>query len=111
MLVGQKGKISSESGLLPAERMKQFKIPKPSIPRCASNHFAEWVAACKGGRPAFSNFADHGGPLSEMVLLGNLAIRAGVGKKLLWDGPNMKCTNLPAVNQFLRRPYRNGWTL
>ena len=74
VLVGARGKISSETGLLPAERMKHFKIPKPSIPRCASNHFAEWVAACKGGRPAFSNFADHGGPLSEMVLLGNLAI-------------------------------------
>ena len=111
VLVGQQGKISSESGLLPAERRKQFKIPKPSIPRCPSNHFAEWVAACKGGRPPFSNFADHGGPLSEMVLLGNLAIRAGAGRKLLWDGPNMKCANLPAVNQFLRRPYRKGWTL
>jgi predicted dehydrogenase len=111
VLVGEKGKIYSESGLLPAERMKQFKPPKASIPRCASNHFAEWVTACKGGRPAFSNFPDHGGPLSEMVLLGNLAIRAGAGKKLLWDGPNMKCTNLPELNQFLRREYRKGWTL
>ena len=110
VLVGSRGKISSETGLLPAERMKQFKIPKPSIPRCASNHFAEWVTAGKGGRPAFSNFPDHGGPLSEMVLLGNLAIRAGAGQRLLWDGPNMKCTNLPAVNQFLRCEYRKGWT-
>ena len=46
-----------------------------------------------------------------MVLLGNLAIRAGAGKKLLWDGPNMKCTNLPAINQYVRRDYRQGWTL
>ncbi len=110
IFVGQKGKLTGQPRFLSKERAKEFKIPAPTIPRCASNHFGEWVTACKGGRPAFSNF-DHGGPLTEMVLLGNLAIRAGVGKKLLWDGPNMKCTNLPAINQYVRREYRKGWTL
>jgi len=110
IFVGDKGKLTGQPRLMSKERMKDFKIPEPTIPRCASNHFGEWVTACKGGRPAFSNF-DHGGPLTEMVLLGNLAIRAGVGKKLVWDGPAMKCTNVPDVNQFVRREYRKGWSL
>ena len=110
IFVGQKGKLTGEPRLMSADRMKDFKPPEPSIPRCASNHFGEWVTACKGGRPTFANF-DLGGPLTELVLLGNLAIRAGVGKKVQWDGPNMKCTNVPEINQFVRREYRKGWTL
>ena len=110
IFVGTKGKLSGSPHFLSKEREKEFKKPEPTIPRCASSHFGEWITACKGGRPAFSNF-DHGGPLTEMVLLGNLAIRAGVGKKLLWDGPAMKCTNLPAINQYVRREYRQGWAL
>jgi hypothetical protein len=110
IFVGQKGKLTADPYLIPRKRMKDFKMPAPSIPRCASNHFDEWLTACKGGRPAFSNF-DHGGPLTEMVLLGNLAVRAGVGKKLQWDGPNMKCLNVPEVNRLARREYRKGWTL
>jgi hypothetical protein len=110
IFIGDKGKMTGEPRLMSEERRKNFKEPAPSIPRCASNHFAEWVTACKGGRPAFSNF-DHAGPLTEMVLLGNLAIRAGAGRKILWDGPNMKSTNLPEVNRFLQRENRRGWSL
>jgi predicted dehydrogenase len=109
LFVGDNGKLWSHGPkLLPAERMKEFKAPAPTIPRCASNHFAEWVTAAKGGRPGFSNF-DHGGPLTELVLLGNLAVRAGVGKKLLWNGPEMKCTNVPEVNPLVRQEHRKGW--
>ncbi len=46
-----------------------------------------------------------------MVLLGNLAIRAGVGNKVQWDGPKMKSTNLPELNGFVQREYRKGWSL
>ena len=46
-----------------------------------------------------------------MVLLGNLALRAGVGKKVQWDGPNMKSTNLPELDRFVQRKYRKGWSL
>ena len=106
----RQGQDDGRAALMSEERRKEFKIPAPSIPRCASNHFGEWVTACKGGRPAFSNF-DHGGPLTEMVLLGNLAIRAGVGKKVQWDGPNMKSTNLPELNRFVQRENRKGWSL
>jgi hypothetical protein len=110
IFIGDKGKMTGEPSLMSEERRKEFTMPKPSIPRCASNHFAEWVTACKGGRAAFSNF-DHAGPLTEMVLLGNLAVRAGVGKKVQWDGPNMKSTNLPELSRFVRRENRKGWSL
>ena len=86
VIVGEKGVLTDEPILFPERRRKEFRPPPPSIPRCASDHFGEWVTACKGGRPAFANF-DHGGPLTELVLLGNLAIRAGKGNKVLWDGP------------------------
>ncbi len=91
--------------------MKDYKKPAPVIPRCESDHFREWVTAAKGGRPAFSNFVDHAGPLTEFVLLGNLAVRAGVGKKVQWNGPAMKCTNMADLNCLVRHEYRKGWTL
>jgi len=107
IVVGSKAKLRG-SRLLPESLMKDFQKPDQVVPRCESNHFDEWVTACQGGRPAFSNF-DHAGPLTEMVLLGNLAIHAGVGKEVLWDGPNMKCTNRPELNQYVEREYRDGW--
>ncbi len=113
IVVGDQGKLTVYGAgprLIPEERMKDLKKPEPVIPRCESDHFREWVTACKGGRPAFSNF-DHAGPLTEMVLLGNLAIRAGVGKRVEWDGPNLKVTNLPELNRLVKREYRRGWTL
>jgi hypothetical protein len=96
--------------LLPESKMQGYTMPAPTIPRCESDHFQEWITACKGGRAPFSNF-DHAGPLTELVLLGNLAIRAGAGEKLLWDGPSLKCTNRPDLNQFVSRQYRPGWEL
>ena len=110
IFVGASGKLTMQGGprLLPAEKQQQFTKPAPVIPRCESNHFQEWVTACKGGRLAFSNF-DHAGPLTEFVLLGNLAIRAGAGKRVQWDGPNKRCTNLPELNQYVQRTYRAGW--
>lgn len=111
ILIGERGKLTMQGGprLLPDEKHKAFPKPAPVLPRCESDHFREWVTACKGGRPAFSNF-DHAGPLTEMVLLGNLALRAGVGKRVEWDGPNMRCTNRPELNQYVRCAYRSGWT-
>ncbi len=113
ILVGDKGKMSfyGNPRLMPESRMKDYKKPAPVIPRCESDHFREWVTAAKGGRPAFSNFVDHAGPLTEFVLLGNLAVRAGVGKKVQWNGPAMKCTNMADLNCLVRHEYRKGWTL
>jgi predicted dehydrogenase len=113
LFVGDKGKMLGER-LIPQSRMSEYGKPPQMIPR-SPGHFVEWIEACKGGKPAGSNF-DHAGPLAEAVLLGNVALRPEVKEnmnrtKLLWDGPNMKITNVPEANQFLRREYRDGWTL
>lgn len=81
-------------------------LPKP--PGFERNHHTEWLNACKGGAPALSNF-DYSGPLTEAVLLGDVALRAG--RKILWDSKNLKVTNLPAANQYLRTEYRKGWRI
>ncbi|HZL43371.1 MAG TPA: Gfo/Idh/MocA family oxidoreductase [Verrucomicrobiae bacterium] len=71
-------------------------------------HHQEWIAACKGGRPGYSNF-DVAAYLTEIILLGCVALR--VGKKLEWDGPNMRATNAPEAAQYIHREYRKGWEL
>ena len=54
---------------------------------------------------------DYGTRLTEFAILGNLAQYAGAGRKLEWDGPNMKVTNLPNLNALVQRKARNGWEL
>jgi predicted dehydrogenase len=113
IFVGDKGKIlaadenAQHPRLLPESLAKDFPDPATTMPRSPGHHL-DWIAACKGGQPAGAHF-DYSGPLTENVLLGNLAIRSG--KKLIWDGPNMKCTNVPEANSFIHCPYREGWTL
>jgi predicted dehydrogenase len=107
---GEKGTIMAphEGGprLIPESKMKGFKV-EPFLPR-GVNHYEEWIRACKGGPRPSANF-DYSGPLSETILLGNVAARAG--KKLFWDGPNFKVTNVPEADKYLRHKYREGWTL
>lgn len=69
-------------------------------------HYEEWITACKGGPKAYSNF-DTAGPVSEAVLLGNVAIRAG--QRIEWDAKRLRVTNAPVANQFIRTTYRPGW--
>jgi predicted dehydrogenase len=71
---------------------------------------AEWIEAIRNGKPeiALSNF-DYAALLTETILLGNVAIRSGEGQKLEWDGPNMKVTNKPEAERFIRTEYRKGW--
>jgi len=68
----------------------------------------EWIAACKGGPPGYSNF-DVAAYLTEIMLLGCVALRTG--KKLEWDGPKMRAKNAPEASQYVRREYRKGWKL
>ena len=93
--------------LIPEEKMKGFKMPEPFLGR-GENHYQQWIKACKGGPTPTANF-DYSGPLSETILFGNVAARAG--RKLLWDGPNLKITNMPEANKYLKRQYRQGWSL
>ncbi len=113
MIVGDKGILMGNS-IYPRERRAEVgEIPKP-LPR-SPGHYVEWINACKGGPAAASNF-DYAGPLAEAVLLGNVALRVQLREeltraRLLWDGPNLKVTNLEEANKFIRREYRPGWAL
>ncbi len=71
-------------------------------------HHQEWIAACKGGPAGYSDF-DIAAYLTEIILLGCVALR--VGRKIEWDGPNMRATNAPEAAEFIRRKYRKGWGL
>jgi predicted dehydrogenase len=71
-------------------------------------HHLEWIAACKGGKPGYSDF-DIAAYLTEIILLGCVALR--VGKKLEWDGPKMLASNAPEAARFVRREPRKGWKL
>ncbi len=73
-------------------------------------HFQEWVQAIKGGEEAMSNFPNYAGPLTETILLGNLAVWAD-GKKIEWDAKNLKATNAPEVASIIKHEYRDGWSL
>ena len=110
LFVGDKGMLQADYGrlrLFPEADFKDYHAPEPTIPRSIGHH-AEWIAACKDGRPTTCNF-DDSGALTESVLLGNVAYRSG--KAIEWDGPNLKATNCPEAEAFLRRDYRKGWTL
>jgi predicted dehydrogenase len=112
LLVGEKARMYFNRGntrwvIRPESVAEDFQPPDRSIPRVASED-AEWVAACKGGPPALSNFS-YSGPFTEMVLLGNLAIRTG--KKIEWDSENLTCPNAPEADAYIRREYRRGWEL
>ncbi len=114
LYVGNKGKIlggTSDGRLIPESRMKQYGAPPKTAPRTTQRGSiipSEWFAACRGGQAASCNF-DVAGLLTEVVLLGNIAIRSG--KKLLWDAQQMRFTNDENANRYLRATYRSGWTL
>jgi predicted dehydrogenase len=98
--------------LFPKSLMQEArKIPHSldRIPGGSDGHEKDWVRACKGGKPANSNF-DYSGPLAEMVLMGNLAVRYP-NRKLLWDAEKMEVTNDKDASSYVRRHYRDGWTL
>ena len=112
LFVGEKGKLmcgvyGNNPRLIPETRMQEYEQPAKSIPRVEGIH-EDWIQASKGGKPACSNF-DISGPLTEMVLLGNIALRTG--EKITWDGPNMRVTNIDEANQYVDRDYREGWSL
>jgi predicted dehydrogenase len=113
LFIGDKGKMLGYR-LIPEARMKEYGKPPQGIERSPGHH-REWINACKGGPPARSNF-DWAGPLTEVVLLGNVALKMErqlyeKGLKLHYDGPKMAVTNLPEANRYIRDEYREGWTL
>jgi len=116
IMIGDEGKIiCSDYGnnprLIPETAMQEYEQPEPTIPRVPGGMWGiipEWIECCKTGKQPCSNF-EVSGTLTEIVLMGNLAIRSG--KRIEWDGPNMKVTNFPEANKYVHREYREGWTL
>ncbi|MBC7687566.1 MAG: Gfo/Idh/MocA family oxidoreductase [Aquabacterium sp.] len=140
IFIGTKGKMmcdtyGANARLLPLSRTAEVNVPETlyRVPNSTAGHYAQWVEACIAGynspqRKNLSSPFEIAGPLTETVLMGNLAIRSydiqkpgktdpkrfdypGRGIKLLWDGPNMKITNFDEANQFVKRNYREGWKL
>lgn len=113
LYVGDKGKILDDT-ILPGSLRKSYKAPAPSIPS-SPGHEEEWILACKGGAPGGSDFA-WAGPLTETVLLGNVAIRPELKEKLSgqvlnWDPEKFSFTNMTEADKFLKNEYRKGWNL
>jgi predicted dehydrogenase len=113
-VVGDRGTImygshgASGVQLIPQARSQAYQKPPQRIPRSPGHH-QEWVIACRGGRRAGSHF-DYGGPLTEIAMLGLLALRFN-GQKLLWDSAALRVTNLPAANAWINPPRRPGWEI
>jgi predicted dehydrogenase len=126
LFIGSKGKIlcntyGEQPRIVPETKMKAYKQPPKRlkrIPNGLAGIYADFINAIKTGEPACSNF-DVAGPLSEITLMGNLAVRVNLafrdkglrGQRLLWDGEKMEVTNMPEANQFVKREYRQGWSL
>jgi hypothetical protein len=106
IVIGEKGRLYFGGrgyrllGNLEEPRVKVEESP---------GHFAEFVRAIRGGPPAMSNFPDYAGPLTETVLLGNLAVWAG--KRVEWDARKLRATNTADLEPLIRPAYRKGYTL
>jgi predicted dehydrogenase len=114
LYVGDRGKILTGSHganglrIIPDAKMAEYRRPAKTLPR-SIGHRQEWIAACKGGQAAGANF-EYAGPLSELVLLGNIALRF-VNQRLEWDPDGFRFPNAPEADQYLHREYRQGWSL
>ena len=104
LYIGEKGVIL-DGEIWPLKLRETFEEPPKTLPRSPGHH-REWIDACKGGRKAGSNF-DFAGPLTEAVLLGNIALRAG--KALTWNADDMTIPNARDAEKWLKRDYREGW--
>ncbi len=115
LLVGDKGIMTmgpfgDGCRMVPEEAHRAFPRPAATLPRVKGTHQSDFFRACRGGAPACANF-DYSEPLAEIVLLGDLAMRAGAGKRIEWDGPAMRCANLPELNRYLKATCRDGWKI
>ena len=123
MFVGDKGKIladfrGEDARIIPAQKMRDYLMarnlpaPPPSpreLGQAQRRSIDKWVAACKGGPATYGDFLQ-GGPISDAFNLAAVSLRLG-GRKLVFDAPAMRVTNLPEANQHLTREYRKGWEL
>lgn len=115
LIIGDKGCMMHGSHgagglrIVPETQMQEYKRPEKTLPRVNNSHEGDWIRACKDGNPASSSF-EYGGALTEMALLGMLALKMK-DQKLKWDSKNLKFTNNDAANELLHIKYRDGWKL
>jgi len=113
LMIGEKGYLFSPSdygtnyALGFNDKFTGFQMPEKTLPRSAGHH-KDWINACKGGKPSLANF-DYAALLTEVVVLGNVALR--VGKKIDWNGEDMKAANCPDAAKFVKPEFRKGWEL
>ena len=112
IFIGDKGVIKcggwgGAPRIIPETKMKEYKLPAKTIAR-TDGHHRDWLDAIKNGARSCADF-EYSARLTEVVLLGNIATR--VGKMIYWDGENMKATNAPEADQYLKPEYHNGWEL
>ncbi len=136
LFIGTKAKMmcgtyGADPRLLPLSRNKEVNVKQniPRVPNGAEGHYAQWVEGCIAGygKKQLSSPFEIAGPLTEALLMANLALRAhdirvprktgngfdfpGRNIKLLWDNASMRVTNFDDVNQFIKRQYRQGYSL
>jgi hypothetical protein len=131
LFVGTKGKLlfdcyGANPRLLPTKLMEGRKPPPADkLKLVPEGHYIQWVNACIAGygKGVTSSPFEYAGPFTESILMGNLAIRSYMmtvatgsdkhpgRKKLLWDAANMKITNFEEANQYVKREYREGYSL
>ena len=110
LFIGKKGMLLTNYNkhmLLPEKNFKDFEILKPTIPASLGHH-QEWIHAIKTGGQTSCNF-DYSGPLTEIVLLGNIAHRTS--SSLKWDYHKMEISGHPKAEEYLKHKYREGWRL
>ena len=112
LFIGDKGKLLTEGWagqqrLLPYEKTAAYKKPPKTLPR-SKGHHRDWLDACKGGPPASSNF-QYGARLTELVLLGVLALR--LGKRIAWDAVNLRVPGVAEADALINEPRRKGWEI
>ena len=122
LIVGEKGKLFSpddygaqffvalngKNEYVAGDQVEACKAVPQTIPR-SPGHMQEWFRMMKEGTPAYSNF-DIAAYLTEIILLGCVASRVGLGKRMEWDGPKMRSPNQPGAAQFVKRNNRSGWS-
>jgi hypothetical protein len=99
------GCYGERTRLVPAAKMKDYKLPQPVLSR-SPGHYQDWIRACKGGEPACSNFSV-AGPFVSWMLLGVIALK--YEGKLDWDADKMRITNNAEANKHLKPAFRKGW--
>jgi hypothetical protein len=123
LFVGEKGKLMAGYGggnflsgrgfrgglLLPEDAFRGFEEP-PRTLRRVPDHYGEWTQACKAGEPTVCP-VELGCEMTEIGLLGALALRMGDGRLLAWDAEALRITNDEEANGYVDPPYRAGWSL